>query len=504
MTDKRVQFFMSYAWNDNRLPPGEHPDKQPFVATLAGQIEWHFNDAKPNSPLLWWDRDNIDDGTQFRPAIRAAIEASAFLVIVLSEHWLASEYCQLELQLFRERWRHESDFAFKHRIILAHKSEVPKERWPSLLPEQKGFQFFSRHGPYHWLGRASEEFYRVAGDLAKILIKRAKFEGEEPPQPPQPSRGLKVYLAKPAPDVRDQYLRVHRELVRGGYHVVPGVADDIPLDAGALDFIDRELKDARVSIHLLGRSAGPAPADLEHIAKLQLNKAAERIPATGADDKASFHRVIWAPKRFEEPSGQPVERDPIDTVKSFASQQPGDRIEGDSISPFTAFLLKHLEDIDTPMPPGEPSAFDHIYLCHDESDTEYAAEVATLLEEHEINYVMPAYYNTTDVERRQFHRERLSECTAVVMCWAKASEMWARAQSKELRSWQTLGRKQEFMCRGLIAGPPPHIRKDEHMLRHLFPSKEIDLVLNWTQTEKPSIEALRRIFQTNAEQRAHE
>ena len=84
MTDKRVQFFMSYAWNDNRLPPGEHSDKQPFVSALAGQIEWYFNDAKPYSPLLWWDRDNIDDGTQFRPAIRAAIEASSFLVIVLS------------------------------------------------------------------------------------------------------------------------------------------------------------------------------------------------------------------------------------------------------------------------------------------------------------------------------------------------------------------------------------------------------------------------------------
>jgi len=168
-------------------------------------------------------------------------------------------------------------------------------------------------------------------------------------------------------------------------------------------------------------------------------------------------------------------------------------------------VLKHLESIRIPERPDKrPIDFDHIYLCHDESDTEYAAEVASLLEEHEINYIMPAYFNTTDLERRQFHRERLAECTAVVMCWAKASEMWARAQSKELRSWQTLGRTQRFVCRGLIAGPPPHLRKDDNMLRHLFPSKEIDLVLNWAQTEKPSIEALKRIFNQNSEQRAHE
>ena len=42
------------------------------------------------------------------------------------------------------------------------------------------------------------------------------------------------------------------------------------------------------------------------------------------------------------------------------------------------------------------------------------------------------------------------------------------------------------------------------MLRHLFPSKEIDLVLNCAQTEKPSIEALKRIFRPNAEPRPHE
>jgi hypothetical protein len=509
MTDKRVQFFMSYAWNDNSLPPGDHAGRQPFVSTLAGQVEYWFNMTNPK-PQLWWDRDNIDDGQQFRPAIQTAIDESSFFLIVLSEHWLASEYCQNELRMFRQRWQHESDFHFKHRIILAHKSYVAREDHPALFPEQRGLQFFSMSGhdrkevPFFRLGKANEEFHSTAEELAQILIKRAKHEDPEQPPPPPPPRGLKVYLAKPAPDMREQYLRVHRELAREGFNVVPAATDDIPLDAAAINFINRDLKDAKVSIHLIGKSVGPAPADLEHIAKLQLAKAAERHAASedSGQDSSGFRRIIWVPKIFEDPSGQVSERDPIETFKSFGSQRPNDRIEGDSLSPFVQFIVKHLRMLDEPEPHDHPTGDGQVYLCHEEGDTDYAIEVAALLEEHDISYVMPAYYNTTDSERAQFHKNSLSECTAVVMCWASASEVWARAQSKQLRDWQSLGRKQHFACRGLIAGPPPHSRKDERVLRRVFPPKEIDLIMNWA--EKADISALKKHFVTSAETPRHE
>jgi len=120
--------------------------------------------------------------------------------------------------------------------------------------------------------------------------------------------------------------------------------------------------------------------------------------------------------------------------------------------------------------------------------------VANLLQQNNISYLMPVYFNTSDLERRKFHKDSLSECTVVVMCWANASEMWARAQSKELRNWQTLGRKQQFACRGLIAGPPPDERKDDKLLRHLFPPRDIDIVLNWTEAGKPTLAELKKMF----------
>jgi hypothetical protein len=407
-----------------------------------------------------------------------------------------------ELKLFRERWRHEDDYVFGHRLVLAHKTFVPEDRHPKIFPVQRGFRFFSMsadgtENPFHRRGRGHPQFFSMAGSLGQVLIKHARYKeppiAHEPPPPPPPLSGRKVYLAKPAPDMRVSYLRLHKELSDLGYNVVPSALAEIPLDtSAATKFIDEALADAQASVHVLGKSAGHAPADLEPIVKLQLTKAAEKVAASNAPSE--FRRVIWAPRIFEDAKGQAFERDPIETFKSFGQQLSSDRIEGDSISPFVEFLLKHLGSLGKPPPPPPLPADGHVYLCHDEMDTGYAIEVADLLEQNNISYVMPAYYNTSELQRRQFHRENLSECAAVVMCWANASEMWARAQSKELRDWHTLGRKEQFACRGLIAGPPPDARKDDKLLRHLFPPKEIDILLNWTRAEKPAPDALKKIF----------
>jgi hypothetical protein len=501
-----TQIFMSYAWKDNTLPPDDPSAEKGFATLLWEQIDYEFESADPK-PVLWQDRNKIDDAQQFNPIIEQEIARSSLFLVVLSNHWLASEYCQKEFKLFRERWRNEDDYAFGHRIVIAHKNFVPEHRHPKPFPIQRGFRFFSMSAdgtelPFYRRGRGHPQFFSMAGSLGQVLIKHTRHKeppiAHEPPQQTeQPPSGRKIYLAKPAPDMRLDYLRLHKELCDHGYNVVPPSHAEIPLDtSAATQFIDDALVGAYASIHVLGKSAGHAPADLEPIVKLQLAKAADNVTASNAEQtpQSEFRRIIWAPRIFEDAKGHAFERDPIDTFKSFGQQLSSDRIEGDSISPFVAFLLKHIDSLGKPPPPPALPADGNVYLCHDETDTGYAIEVAELLEQNHISYVMPAYYNTSDIERTQFHRQNLSECVAVVMCWANASEMWARAQSKELRDWHTLGRRQQFACRGLIAGPPPDARKDDRLLRHLFPPKEIDVLFNWTRAEKPTPEALKKIF----------
>jgi len=545
MPEQPVQIFMSYSWRDNTLPPGDDPwERKGFVRALYDSLEYDLDSADPK-PQVWWDSDHIDEAEQFDPIILDAIRRSSYFLIVLSKHWQESVYCQKELQLFRERWKDEDEFSFKHRIILAHKVPVPEDKRSRLLPVQRGLTFFSK-GPrdametsFFQRGRGNTQFYFVATELARILAKRAKFPpgsriwGEESRVPDviidvragltgttdvpaggaagiEPRFGLftsvvadtrrKVYLAKPTADTQTDYLRLYKELTDHGFEVVPAAAGDIPQGKSGSQFIDDALKDAIASIHLIGRAPSP---DTDHGAvSLQLAEAAEKVAKQDRAplDPRAFHRIIWAPRVFDG-----AERDPIEIFKLFAAQLPSDRIESDTISRFIESLLPHLdnmvpdEDREERPVQGQP-ADGEIYLCHDEPDEDYAFGIADILAEINKDYVMPIHTNTSEQERTRFHRENLAKCATVIMCWANASEYWAKAQSMELANWRGLGRKQQFAHRALIAGPPPDTRKQDKRLRLLFPPKEIDVLLNTVTTQKPLSEIIKSIFavDTNA------
>jgi hypothetical protein len=109
------------------------------------------------------------------------------------------------------------------------------------------------------------------------------------------------------------------------------------------------------------------------------------------------------------------------------------------------------------------------------------------LRERRLRAVLPAIEGEP-AELDALHRANLRECAAVVLCWARASEVWAKATCRELRSWEKLGRSEKFTLRGLVAGPPPGSRKS--VLVRLPPEGEIDIVLDLTAVDKPSPEVL--------------
>ena len=545
MSDQSIQIFMSYSSKDNKLPPGDDPwERKGFVRALYDSLEYDLDSADPK-PQIWWDSDHIDDAQEFDPIILDAIQRSSYFLIVLSKHWQESPYCQKELQLFRQRWKDEDDFKFKHRIILAHKSPLPEEKRSKLLPVQRGLTFFSK-GPrdametsFFQRGRGNTQFYFVATELARVLAKRAKFPhgskvwSDDPKGPDVaidvragltgaidvPADGAgpvvsgisffnsapadvrrKIYLAKPTADTQTDYLRLHKELTDHGFEVVPAAAGNIPAGKSEAQFIDEALKDAISSIHLIGKTPTPDADMADDTVSIQLSRAADRAARqdSASANAPAFRRVIWTPKVFEG-----AERDPIETFRLFAPQLPSDRIESDTISRFIESLLLYLDTLAPDQRPAPVQLPDgEVYLCHDERDEDYAFGIADILAEINKDYVMPVYANTSEQERVRFHRDNLAKCSTVVMCWANASEYWAKAQSMELANWRGLGRKQQFVHRALIAGPPPNTRKEDKRLRLLFPPKEIDVLVNSATTDKQLSEAIKNIFamDTNAAQ----
>jgi TIR domain-containing protein len=497
-----VQVFISYARFDDEPPPGLIQD-QGFVTFLHRQLRWELQGLGGLQPKLWRDVKQIEPANQFDPAIENAIANSSILVFVLSRNSLYREYCLRELELFAQRWRASGEAAIKDRIVVVSKHYVPPEERPPLLQGQQGYDFFALEGEreagteyeFFYRGQIRDERYVDRVKALATFLWRFRDSGDSVQASATssvPSRT--VYLAKPALDMREHYIRLVSELQRRGYGVVPDPGQDIPLTGLAVDYVDSALAKSELSVHLLGDKPGYAPEDAAPITALQLARAAERANGSAGDgDTAShgFRRLIWAPKLLEGSShaGAPeAERDPLAVLEKFDHQRASDKIEGASLSKFVDFLIEHLKRTAPPSKVAKdikPNA--RVYLYHCPEDTDYVVRLYKALQQREVKPQLPAFEGDP-TEVQAFHRKNLAECDAVVLCWAAASEVWARATAHELRDWRELGRSKEFVCRGLVAGPPPGARKN--IFVELAPPDEIDVVVDLTGLEQPSPEAL--------------
>lgn len=488
-----ADIFVSYARDDD-LPPPDRPDKKGFVSFLYDSIQYEFRDLGPNRPKIWRDINRISDGDQFTPELEAALKQASVLVVILSPNWMASEWCNRELDTFARDHGGELQ-----RIVVVNKHHIDFAARPALLRGQVGFEFYARNkdpddiaGDTEFFdrGEARDERYwqKVRALVAHLLRRKAP----PPPPPLYPPSGRTIYVAKPASDMRASYDRIVSELVGRGHAVVPSPAEEIPLNA-AVDIIDKALSKAEISIHLLGEKAGEAPEDQLPMVKLQLARAAE-IVGTGV---GKFHRLVWAPALWSAasaaavPAAQEAVRHPVDVLARFDRQLPTDKVEGDTISKFVDFINQHLTAIAPPRPLSELSTAKggeiSLYLYHSQEDSDYALNLAAALQQKKLDALLPVF-DGPDAEIKSFNGKQLAQCDAVILCWASASEVWVRAQASALRNWQELGRKQQFSYRAVVAAPPPGVRKKNGKL--LFPRSDIDLWVDLSDKDAPSADLL--------------
>lgn len=527
-----VQIFLSYARKDDLLPPHLSAGKG-FVTCLREQLLFEFGQIGAPEPVIWRDKHRIEDGDQFDPILKEGIQSSNILLVVLSPNWMSRPWCRQELDLFKERWRGEGEMSLRQRIVVACKSYVERDKRPSLLQGQSGYNFFDFEGPdgsgqqidFFARGAIRDDRYeRRIQELGRFLHRRAQHlqreggrtlhatEGSDVtrPQPdanrPRPAANArKIYLAKPASDMREAYARLVEELSHGGYAVLPDPGSNIPDDATASGYVGGAISDADVSIHLLGDRQGYAPENSEPIVKLQLSCAEKKL-ATGGS-ASTFRRIIWAPETIEdaadatsargdsigETAAAAKSRLPHEVLARFGNFQPTDKVLGGALSKFVDFLEEHLRQSDVQGKSDEaPAADDWVYVYHVPDDTEYACDVIDALRLRGIATKLPALEGAP-AEVNRIHLQRLSECSSVLLCWAQATEAWAHARAHELKDWRQLGRQKKFAYRGLVAGPPPGVRKNVFV--RYPPANEIDIVVNVSEGNRSLLDAIDKFAQ---------
>ncbi|MGD0023146.1 MAG: toll/interleukin-1 receptor domain-containing protein [Xanthobacteraceae bacterium] len=490
--DNSAQIFISYARDDNEPPPDISGAKG-FVEFLQDQLVYQFRISGPLRPVFWRDTQQISNGEPFPARLEEALRKSSLLLIVLSPNWMASAYCQQELEYFKE-CRRRANEPIEERIILVEKNPVQKESRPSGIEHQVGFKFYQKSESqvrseleFFDRGKPLDNFWSPFYDLfARFRVASERLTPGES-LPPAPI-GRTIYVAKPASDMFDDYIRVVAELTKKGYNVVPSRSADIPADGSALSFIDAELAKAEVAVHLIGESAGWKPEGLDEIVKLQLARSAAKTDVRGARDaaaKSPFRRIIWAPKVFQRDGrsgGGTLTRDPQEVLARFGAECATDKVFGDDFGNFRDSMVRCLDQWKPKLaPPVEEldnvpavTSSSKVFVLHDAKDAALARGLKKALRQHNVEAVFPAR-DDDEVQRKNFDREMMKKCDSVAICWGSTTETWTRAQASLLEDWRAFGRSQNWEPRSIVLGPPPGTFKAE--FKEDGPPSEIDEVV---------------------------
>jgi hypothetical protein len=129
--------FVSYAHVDDQLLPGA---THGWVSLLIDAVQVLLAQQLGRAEVLAVWRDlQLSGNAQLTPEIVGAVRDSAVLLVVMSEGYLASEWCQRERNEFLELAGSAS-----RRLFVVERMPIERSRKPKELGDLLGYPFWSR------------------------------------------------------------------------------------------------------------------------------------------------------------------------------------------------------------------------------------------------------------------------------------------------------------------------------------------------------------------------
>ena len=253
--------FVSYGQVDNQpLIPGNSQSRwvDTFVNLLQTQLDMKL--GRRGLAQIWKDDRQLQGNDPLTPEIQQAVQGSAALVVILSEGYLASPWCERERELFLAR----AGEAVDGRLFIVDLGAVALERRPAAFQDLLGYAFYHREpdGDIRTLGRpvprdSELEYYQRVDDMARDLattLRDLRTAAQTPASVPAAAdgpAGPAVFLAETTPDLDELHDNLRRHLDQAGVRVLPERA--YPRDPA--DFqaaMDADLADRPLFVQLLG------------------------------------------------------------------------------------------------------------------------------------------------------------------------------------------------------------------------------------------------------------
>ena len=238
--------FISYAWVDNQpVVPTDARSRwvDYFVDSLKTQLDRRL--GRQGAADIWKDDRKLRGNDPLSADIRHAVTHTATLVVIFSEGYLASPWCEQERELFLGTGGTDR----QRQVFMADLDGLPLDRRPEAFRDCLGFPFFqeepdsSRDRIETAALSASEQrdFVKRVGKLAETIVDQLRLLQRHALDV---DRGLQK--ERPAPVYPNQYVRelstgLQTVLRKKRRFVIEG-RDTSSLDAQILDF-KRQLRE---------------------------------------------------------------------------------------------------------------------------------------------------------------------------------------------------------------------------------------------------------------------
>ncbi|HKV08929.1 MAG TPA: hypothetical protein VJ725_12375 [Thermoanaerobaculia bacterium] len=452
--------LISYAHIDDQSLLEGQPG---WVSTLHRILEIRVAQLLGEKPRIWRD-PKLQGNDYFADTILVEqLPKVAALLTVLSPRYVQSEWCTRELEAFCRASETSGGvrIADKARIFKVVKTPIPQERHPEPLQPLLGYEFYVTDPQTgrprelsHFFGPEAERQFLarlddLAWDVCQLLqLLRANGNGAQG-RPAAPK--ATVYLAETSVDLREEREAIRRDLLRNGYEVLPN--RPLPLVASELEaFVQDQLADCALSVHLIGRGYGVVPdgGTRSTVAVQHDTAAAQR----------GLPRLIWLSP------GAEVEDDRQRSFLAHLRTAPGVHAEAELLE----ISLEDLKGrIHLKLAPPEPKkekpapaaggGLVRIYLICDQADQEAARPVEDFLFDRGFE-VVPTLFDEDEAQARLDHEESLCTCDAVLLFQGQASEMWLRRKLREVQKSAGLGRQRPLLAQGLYLAAPQTPQKE--------------------------------------------
>ncbi|WP_165253281.1 toll/interleukin-1 receptor domain-containing protein [Paludisphaera soli] len=450
--DDAPDLFISYSHADDQTY--DEARKPGWVTSLSRLLRKEIDRklGKVGACDLWMDH-RLAAGDAVDASLHAKISGSATMLIVLSEGYLRSSWCQREMELFLE-----TDAKRRHgeasRIFVVETDRVER---PKALEMVLSLPFWSAHpdapATTTQLGhpRPNEDdpdhkpFFSRLNSLTHAVVaelKRLDDSKSSGPDKPQlgPAAKAKVYLARCTDDVDDQYLEVREYLLQQGLHVVP--QGDYPQEESRyIESARRDLDDSLLFVQLLGLLPGRklAGSKRRHVG------AQHELAIESGRQILRWRSRKLAPGKVE------------DAEQAARLAEPD--VLALDLEEFKALVLQRIGAILNPPPPpperpgGQGFLNKLVFINADSPDLEMAERLGRLLEQMGAWVSLP-YSGDKDQESnpRTYMTEQLGECDIFLIIYGDTKAKWVSSQL--LWSRKPLAQREVPAALAVIEMPP--------------------------------------------------